>query len=177
SACVRGRRRPSNASRRWTQRRTSTRSSGTWSGRSRSWTRGPTGSATCAARRSEPSASRRSPGPCGASATPAGLAEGWNPSAEGDHASGAGALLGSLDDLEPHDRVVRIHRRRRALPERPRDPSVELLVGARLRLGGRFVVSGGQAPPPLGRLAAPGRVARAHPIAQRLFLDVQPELL
>ena len=45
------------------------------------------------------------------------------PSAEGDHAvrSGRSPERG-LDDLEPHDRVVRIHRRRRALSERRRDP-------------------------------------------------------
>ena len=75
SASARARPRRSSASRRWTPRRSSTRSSATSNGRSTSSTRPPTASATCAARRSAGSGSRRSLGPSAASITPRGLGE------------------------------------------------------------------------------------------------------
>src|SRR4029450_6685288 len=59
-----------------------------------------------------------------------------------------------------------------------RDPSVELWIGARLRLDGAFAVGGRQTPPPVGGLTTPVRIVGARrPLAQLPFLDVQAELL
>ncbi len=54
---------------------------------------------------------------------------------------------------------------------------VELGVRPRLRLDGPDVVTGGQPSPPVGGLTTPGRIAGGRPIAERLLLDVEPELL